>query len=457
MPPNGGPKDTKAPQFVNKSTADSVLNFSGGNIVLEFDEYIKLANVQQNFTISPLTQKRPKIKAKKKKLIIELPDSLLESNTTYTLDFGNAVQDIKESNAYKNLRITLSTGSYFDSLQLKGKIFDASTGRGDSIRVLLYPDDMPDSMLLKQRPLYVSKAGNGMFSFSGLPNKKFKIAALGDKNSNYIYDARGEKIAFYDRIIDIVNPDSALVLYSFVEDKMIDSSGLIKSAQGGGKGKNAKNKQGAPLSYVLNPNIKAEKKFDRRDTLRIEILDTNAQVNTAKLRFYENEALDLSVELEYDDSNKVITVLPEWQKGTKHRLIVGKNFLTDTSGNGSKADTLEFTTFSDEDYAGITVVLDSALYKPGAIIMVYDKETLVRKAKATLTPVSFNELKPKTYKLRLLYDENANGKWDSGELENRKQPEITLELPKSIRLKPNWEENVEWKFGTKKGKIGKKK
>lgn len=452
VPPTGGPRDTTAPELVNSASADSVLNFKGGNIVLEFDEYVKLANVQKNFDISPLTPVAPKITVKKKRVIVSLPDSILEKNTTYTLDFGDAVQDLKESNAYKNLRITLSTGSYFDSLSLNGNITDAASGERDTIRVMLYPADMPDSMLLKQRPLYVAKAVNGAFSFTGLPSKEFKIAALSDRNANYIYDSRGEKIAFLDKKVDPQNPDSALILYSFIEEKMVDTA----QQNGSGRfGKKRGRQQGAPLSYTLDPDVKTAKKFDPQDTLRIEIKDTNAVVDISKIRFYENEALDLSVQKNFDDSTRIISIIPVWKTGMDYSLVLQENFLTDTSSKGSPVDTINFRSFSKEDYGVISVVLDTALYQPGAVLMVYQKDALIKKAPARLDPVTFSDLKPQPYTLRLLYDKNNNGVWDSGDLEKRLQPEITIALPQNIKLKPNWEETVEWKLGSKKKRMGK--
>lgn len=452
--PTGGPRDKTAPELLNGDSADSVLNFKGGNIVLEFDEYIKLSNIQKNFQISPLTQVTPKIVAKKKTLVITLPDSILEANTTYILDFGNAVQDVKESNAYKNLKITLSTGAYFDSLSMSGKIIDAQTGILDTISLYLYPEDIHDTMLLKQRPLYITQATKGKFSFTGLPNKKFKMAALSDKNSNYIYDSRGEKIAFLDKKVDATNPDSALVLYSFVEDKMKDT---LKKNGKTGLGKNARVKQGAPLSYRVIPELQTGKKFDPKDTLQIEVNDTNAVVNLSKIRFYESEALDLSVQPVYDDSLRIITLLPDWKIGTDYSLVLQQNFLTDTSIKSSKIDTIKFKTFSADDYGAITVVLDTGLYKPGAILMVYHSGELIKKRPASLSPISFAKLKPRSYKLRLLYDDNENGVWDSGDLEKRKHAEITLALPQAVKLKPNWEERVEWKVGSKKKRLSKKK
>jgi uncharacterized protein (DUF2141 family) len=43
------------------------------------------------------------------------------------------------------------------------------------------------------------------------------------------------------------------------------------------------------------------------------------------------------------------------------------------------------------------------------------------------------------YLLRVIYDENKNGKWDSGNVHLRKQPENIWVSDKIISLRPNWE------------------
>jgi hypothetical protein len=313
---------------------------------------------------------------------------------------------------------------------------------------MLYPAEMPDSMLLKQKPLYVTKASGGNFSFRGLPSKQFKIAALSDKNANYLYDAFDEKIAFYNAPIDVRNKDSAIILYSFIEDKMRDTAQAKKGlSKKGPKGK---------LFYSLNPDIKSKRKMDMQDTLRIQLIDTAATVNIDKIRFYENDVLDLSVAPIYNDSLGIITLYPDWKMGTDYMLILQKAFLKDTSASGTEADTIRFSTMRDEDYSTMVVKVDSALYQADGVLLLIADDVEIRRSNNINKAVRFEKLKPGAYTLRLLYDRNNNGQWDAGELKSRIQPERTIELPQTINLKPNWEEKVEWILGKGKARMGKK-
>src|SRR5690348_3643736 len=119
--PSGGPKDTIPPVLVRAIPADSSLHFNSKKIILDFDEFVQLQNLNDQLIISPNPKRQPIITAKLKTITIELKDTL-QPNTTYTFNMGNAVQDIDEGNPINEFRYVFSTGSYLDSLELKGSL-----------------------------------------------------------------------------------------------------------------------------------------------------------------------------------------------------------------------------------------------------------------------------------------------------------------------------------------------
>ncbi|MBO9573387.1 MAG: Ig-like domain-containing protein, partial [Chitinophagaceae bacterium] len=101
VPPLGGPKDTLPPVLVNVNPADSTLGFTGKKIILNFNEYVQLENIQKNLIVTPTPKVNPTIEQKLKTITITLRDTL-EENTTYTIDFGRAIKDLNEGNPYPN-------------------------------------------------------------------------------------------------------------------------------------------------------------------------------------------------------------------------------------------------------------------------------------------------------------------------------------------------------------------
>ena len=122
--PNGGPKDTEAPKIVEEVPKNLTRYFKGNKIEITFDEYFKLTNEFTEISISPAQENPPTFKTKQKSLEIAFKDSL-EENTTYTVNFGKAIQDVNESNILKNYSYVFATGANIDSLQIKGQVINS--------------------------------------------------------------------------------------------------------------------------------------------------------------------------------------------------------------------------------------------------------------------------------------------------------------------------------------------
>ena len=97
IPPAGGPRDTLPPVILSVLPADSTLNFNSDRIVIEFDEYVDLQDVQNNILFAPTFERNPEISVKGRTITVRFRDPL-EENTTYTLSFGNSIRDINENN-----------------------------------------------------------------------------------------------------------------------------------------------------------------------------------------------------------------------------------------------------------------------------------------------------------------------------------------------------------------------
>jgi hypothetical protein len=199
--PSGGPKDELPPLILNMDPEPFSTNFAGGTIEFEFDEYIKLHEPAAQILISPPQRKTPEYIIKKKSLIVKFKDTLME-NTTYTINFGEAIRDNNEGNVLGRLTYVFSTGAYLDSMKVVGKVVNSADGTAaDDVLVMLY-DQNVDSLPLAAMPLYFARTdANGKFKLSNLKNIDYKIFSLKDENANFIYDNPEESIAFLDSMI----------------------------------------------------------------------------------------------------------------------------------------------------------------------------------------------------------------------------------------------------------------
>ncbi|MBL7926431.1 MAG: Ig-like domain-containing protein [Bacteroidia bacterium] len=214
VPPTGGIKDAEAPHIVSAKPANNTVNFSSKKIEIEFDEYITLQDLNKQLVISPPLYKDAEIDAFKKTVSIQLPDSL-KTNTTYTINFGNAVVDVHESTPAENLKYVFSTGAFIDSLVCKGRVYDAQTLKTEKgMGVYLYTN-LADTIVYNTLPDYVAKTDEqGYFEINQLKPGTYKIFAHKDENNNYKFDSKTESIAFTN---NINLPDSNLLLSLFTE------------------------------------------------------------------------------------------------------------------------------------------------------------------------------------------------------------------------------------------------
>lgn len=200
----GGPRDTQPPVLDTlASTPNFQTNFKKQRIELTFNEWLQLKDVATQVIISPPLQHRPDIVLRGKTVRFEFDENeQLRENATYTINFGNAIQDLTEGNAPKDLRFVFSTGDYIDSLEVTGRVTDALTGESvEKVLVMLY-DNLADSVVRTERPFYFARTDTaGVFRIQNVRADTFKVFALEDGNVNYLFDAVTERIGFIDSTI----------------------------------------------------------------------------------------------------------------------------------------------------------------------------------------------------------------------------------------------------------------
>ena len=201
-PLTGGKKDTTAPKAISYFPEKASTHFDKKYIEIIFDEFISLKNLSNEFIITPQTIENPEIQTNGKKLKITFNEPLLP-NTTYKLAFGNSIVDIRESNPILNFEYVFSTGATIDSLKILGSVFSAETKKPQSnILVGLYSSNANDSIVYKQKPLYITYTNEkGIYQLNNLPSTPFKLITIRDNNKNKMYDGSDEEIGFVKNLV----------------------------------------------------------------------------------------------------------------------------------------------------------------------------------------------------------------------------------------------------------------
>lgn len=197
--PDGGRFDETPPRVVGSSPADGAVNVSKKKVQILFDEYIKLEKASEKVVISPPQIEPANVRADGKRVKVDFYDSL-RANTTYTIDFSDAIEDNNEGNPMGQYTFSFSTGDVIDTMQVSGRVLNAADLEPiKGIMVGLYPADSTwNDTLFRTRPfLRVSRTnGEGRFTIKGVKGGAYRVRALEDKDGDFVFSQKNERVAF---------------------------------------------------------------------------------------------------------------------------------------------------------------------------------------------------------------------------------------------------------------------
>lgn len=501
--PSGGPRDTIPPKVVEEIPKNLSKNFKGKQIEITFDEFFKLSNEYQEITLSPETEIAPTYKVKKKTLEIDFKDSL-EANTTYSIKFGKAIQDVNESNTLKNYSFVFATGSKLDSLEISGKVISSQDNQPVlDATVFLFPIKK-DTLFGKKKPtIYTSSDSSGNFTLKNLREDTYRIYALKESGADRIYNSPNEDIAFLkDSVVLNKNMSNlSLKLFKQVADKFrtldrrIEKDGRIDFFFN------------TPLSNpslkflgndkIKNPIIDFSSKGDTAhlwlrefafDSLKVSINNDNKPLDTVTLRrslkdtydrviLFNNNlsggkivpgrplVLTFNLPIENIDPNKIVLtedsvqrngltvkkLIPSdfkyeidypWRVKKRYTLSFKEGAVKDIYGTENKNLKLDFELDEVENYGNLSLNITKADSLKNYIVqLIIGKENNVYKEFIIKqnSIVNINYIPTNTYKVRVIEDLNSNGKFDTGNIKLKIQPEKVWFWDKDIVTRANWD------------------
>lgn len=433
---------------------------------------------------------------------IKIKDTLRE-NTTYTFNFGQSIVDHNEGNPNSFLTYVFSTGSYIDSLTVSGVVKDAFNRKADEfISVMLYEMDTAytDSTIFKKPPNYITNTLDStvMFTLKNLKAGKYRIFALKDAIKNNIFDQNADKIAFTRDTVSLPTdstylltlfrelqnysiqvpsyvsrnkiifgyyglqedfrvetlttlPDS--VRYKFLKEKekdtlnfwftptdldsivflaINDKLSLIDTFS-------VKKRKVGTDSLVLNPNQSGALDFNK--DFSIAINTPISVIDSTKFRMIDKDSVEVNFKVMIDSIENEIDIdfIPEANQNYDLTMLPGAltDFFEETN------DTLNYflSTNSLADYGNLRLNLqiDSSAYP--LVVQLTDQQGSLKQEIYAVKPkvFEFNNIEPSEYFLRVIFDENGNKSWDSGNFLKNIQPEKVSYYPDTLEIRANWE------------------
>ena len=560
--PTGGPIDTTPPVFVKSNPKPNQLNFNKNKIEIEFDEIIQVDKPTEKVIVSPAQKNMPQIQTSGRKVIVELQDSLIP-NTTYTIDFSDAISDNNERNPLYNFSFSFATGNSIDTLQIGGILLNAENLEPVTGMLVGLHSNLNDSAFTKTPMQRIAKSdAYGRFSIKNIGAGTYRIYGLNDANRDYKFDNPSEDIAFMDSTVtptvemvmhaDTIWADSTTIdtikmvaLPHFYPNDIIlkvfneqfksrylekfertnrNRFSLIFSAPDDSLPvltplnfqqedwaiveKNQTNdtllywikdsliynmdtllftadykrtdslRQLTPFKDTLNLVFRERKKpvrkskKDKKDddqAPEIEFMKISPQFSSIvniydKLNFafdqpvdsIKEESLKLEIKVDtvwtpvndytfFQDSlkHRIFSLKTKWKPGGEYRVSLDSLASVSIYGNPSNRLSQSFKVKTVEEYSNFYIetlgIKDSAFVE-----LLNSSDQPVRKSPVKDGGAEFIYVDPGTYYIRLVKDRNGNGKFDTGNFAEKRQPEEVFYYPTSIDLKANWDVEQTW-------------
>ncbi|MEP6804022.1 MAG: Ig-like domain-containing protein, partial [Flavobacterium sp.] len=501
----GGLKDTLAPVLRYSSPKNMSTNFTGNEIILGFDEYVKLKNLNKQLIISPPMKHEPVIlpTIASKVFTIKIKDTL-QPNTTYSFNFGQSIADNNEGNAINQFKYIFSTGSYIDSLSINGIVRDAYEKNVDNfVSVMLYEvnDTFKDSLIYKQSPRYITNTLDSLrtFKLENLKAGKYLLVALKDKGSNNRYNPKDDKIGFLKHYITVPN-DSVFELELFKETlplkafKPIQASGnrVYLPYEGKQNFKTSKPKivlknnnevletivtafpkkdslqvwykpiKADSLSMEISRD-KYDKKFtfkvkdQKKDTLNITALQSGTlnfrerftlesstplvKFDKSKIRLVNKDSVAVDYTTEYDEFEQKLYLDFKKEPVEKYNITFFPGALTDFYEKSNDTLIYKLTTKEYSDYGNLVLNLQNVKRFPIIVEVTNKKGDVVYATDYSegKTKIEFNLMVPEKFTIRIIYDDNKNKMYDSGDFLNKKYAEEVFYFQSDVDVRTNWD------------------
>lgn len=434
IPPSGGDRDSLPPVLVSAIPKDSAVNVSPKLITLTFDEFVSLQDVNSNLIVSPTLKDNPIVDNKLKNVTIKFKDSL-EDNTTYSLNFGNAIKDVNEGNVIKNFRFVFSTGNTIDNFSYRGKVVLAEKGSIDSTLIVILHNNTSDTAIYKNRPRYFTRInGKGVFEFNNLSGGYYTAYVLPNDFSKK-YDDSTKLFAFRTEPLLINSKTITDTFYVFEAFKRKTATTSTPSAT-------TASKTDTRLKYTHNLDNGNQ---DLLSPLELKFGKPIKKIDSSKLLFTDSGFNPVKPSrISLDSTKTILSVHFPWKEQTRFNLILSKDALEDTAGAGLiKSDTLKFTTKKETEYGSIRLRFNNINLQKNPILQFIQSDKIIESVPLTSNELIRKLFKSGSFEMRILYDTNKNGVWDTGAFGKvKRQPEIVQLITKPLSVRANWDNEV---------------
>ncbi len=501
--PTGGPKDKEPPKVLKETPANFTLNFKAKEINIAFNEYFKISNESKEFSMSPAQDRSPYYKVKGKTLNIKFQDTLASNTTYTInfgrglVDYneGNVLKNYMYVFSTGNKIDSLSISGTVTNTLTKKPVLDAT--------VFIIPVNQDTIFGKRRANLFTTTDSSGNFSLKYLRPDTYRVYALKEESGDRIYNSSNEEIAFLDDSIVLRNNITGIKLALFKEEPKVFRITDRKIEKDSRVTYIFSKKLEQPSITILHPTELDKDKiveFSRTkdtvslwtksmdfDSIKVAVIDKGTPLDTTIIRRNARDKYDREIKIaDNNPSNKIkpggeliltfsapvgsidprkISLLQDsvpvsglriikdslstrkylfrypWRTERQYILKIDTNAIGGKFGGYNKAYTKQFILDEVLNYGNLSLsvaVPDTG--KSYIVQLLDDKDNIIKETPLNKSQtINYTTYSLGKYHFRVVYDDNKNGKWDTGDVRAKRQPERTWNSNTEITLRANWD------------------
>lgn len=245
----------------------------------------------------------------------------------------------------------------------------------------------------------------------------------------------------------LLNKPDTLKLEVSDMGKVIDTVKIFTEMKGSGKSKNVEK-----ATYLKYSSTTGNKKLGYNNPLILTFVNPVKDYDFNALsvkRSTLTDTVSFIPKTQFTDSiHRHLLITYNWNSDDEYDLYIPKGTFTDIYSDTCDSTHVVFRMRPIDEYGKFAVTINRQDMTYPVIIQLLTEKGLVvdQKTVSNEKRVDFGILSPATYGLKAILDANSNGRWDTGELIKKIQPEKVLVHPKKFEVRTNWELEETWDF-----------
>lgn len=321
---------------------------------------------------------------------------------------------------------------------------------GDTVRhkILLFKEAATSNKLRFARMLYPGKIA---FKFAQ-PADKIIVEPLTDSLPKFTYSAEFVSQQ-HDSLIYWYRPitSDTLRFRLFINGEW-DTIAVrqMKSSASREKGKRAIQPQSGNDENKLEVKLLSGKEHDYFLPFKIELNHPISKIDTSLIEIWEDKQ-QISYSLGFSDSiHRILAIYANWKEGKNYLVKFFKGAISDILELENDSSEISFTTTRSSDYVTLTLKIQQVQNTPSVILQWLKEDDTIFHEEVIPIDVegkgiaTYHQLPVGKYRIRMIYDANNNGSWDTGIYLQKIQPEKVSYFPQVIEVRKGFDLELEW-------------